>query len=123
MGPRQVWWTGSPSESRPDRAGGLAGVPGGAVEAAGLAASLGSPFPGERLSPEVPAAAARVEGVPWRRAEGRALLSSVEGKRQQPFPPVVSPRELGGGRGSWKRLSLETFAFVTRLPEKLWCVF
>lgn len=59
----------------------------------------GEPFLGEEAQPAVPAAAGRGEGVPWRRAEGRALLSSVEGMGQQPFPPVVSTCEHGGGWG------------------------
>ena len=46
VGPLQVWWTVSPSESWPECIGGLAGV----REGSGLAASMRSPFQGKRLS-------------------------------------------------------------------------
>lgn len=92
----------------------------GGVRAGGLHEE---PFPGEAAQPVVPAAAGRVEGVPWRRAEGRAKWGPVGGMEQQPFPPVASTCEHSRGGGSWEGLSLETFAFVSQLPEKLCCVF
>ena len=69
----------------------------GGVRAGGLHEE---PFPGEAAQPVVPAAAGRVEGVPWRRAEGRAKWGPVGGMEQQPFPPVASTCEHSGGGGS-----------------------
>lgn len=76
---------------------------------------------GSARGPPRGAAAGRVEGMPRRRAEGRARWRPRWGWDLS-LPWLLPVNTVRGG-GCRKGLSLESFAFVSQLPEKLCCVF